>query len=167
LTPEGPPWRMRGIPASLCDLHTAIGAPGVSMAADQFAECGTGGRYDGDRLRPGPGQPCAAAAAPVGLPPGRARAKLPPRNSETPAILGRLHPVIPAALCFPQVVRVRSRSRSWPSGVARRRCVLETVERVVTTPSDLLETFALYTLPAPNGLPKSDTGKHAMQTAGH
>ncbi len=46
------------------------------------------GRYGGDRLRPVPGQPCAAAAAPVGLPPGRARAKLPPCNGEFPGDSG-------------------------------------------------------------------------------
>ncbi len=61
------------------------------------------GRDGGERLRPVPGQPCAAAAAPVGLPPGRARAKLPPRNGEAPATLARLHPVIPAALLTPSV----------------------------------------------------------------
>jgi hypothetical protein len=55
-------------------------------------------------LRQVPGKPCAAAAAPVGLPPGRARAKLLPRNGESPATPARLHPVIPAVLLWPRLL---------------------------------------------------------------
>jgi hypothetical protein len=43
----------------------------------------------------GSGQPCAAAAAPVGLPPGRARAKLPPVTASPP---GEIVAMAPAAI---------------------------------------------------------------------
>ena len=42
------------------------------------------GRYGGDRRRPVTGEPSVAATAPVGLPPGRARAKLPPSDRASP-----------------------------------------------------------------------------------
>jgi hypothetical protein len=81
-------------------FRQATGASGASMtawscsrgAASAAVTAGTG-------LRPVAGQPCATAAAPVGLPPGRARAKLPPRNGETPGNPGRFRPVILAAHC--------------------------------------------------------------------
>jgi hypothetical protein len=76
---------------------------------DQLASRGNWGRCGGDRLRPVAGTPCAAAAAPVGLPPGRARAKLPPRNGESPGDPRRLYPVIPTALLTPPVARACSR----------------------------------------------------------
>jgi hypothetical protein len=45
---------------------------------------GRRGRYGGDRGRPVTGSRARQPLAPVGLPPGRARTKLPPRNGETP-----------------------------------------------------------------------------------
>jgi len=95
---EGPTRTMRGVPAPVTvTFHPATGAPGANVTA-WSCSCGAApGRYGGGWLRPVAGQPCAAAAAPVGLPPGRARAKLPPRNGEAPGNLGRLRPVVPVA----------------------------------------------------------------------
>ena len=81
-----------------CDLRSAIGAPGARLTAETSSCRAARGRYGGDRLRPVPGQPCAAAAAPAGLPPGRARANCRPATASSPATLARRHPVIPAAL---------------------------------------------------------------------
>jgi hypothetical protein len=79
---------MRGIPAvTNCDFRPATGIPGARGGLVLLVVAASG-RYGGDRSRPEAGEPCAAAAAPVGLPPGRARAKLPLRNGETPGNSG-------------------------------------------------------------------------------
>ena len=113
-------------------FRPALGAHGASVTSSSCS-CGAAPKP----LRRGPaaaggGAAVAAAAAPVGLPPGRARAKLPPYNGETPRNPGHIRPVIPDA-DSPSVARACSRSLAGPSGVARRRCALETVEKVVTT----------------------------------
>jgi hypothetical protein len=109
-----------------CDFRTAIGAPGVMLTAETSSRCAAlGGRYGGDRLRSLPGERCAAAAAPVGLPPGRARAKLPPRNGETPGDPSRLWLVPRLLYSFPWLPVPVPCSWPRPSGVARQRCALE------------------------------------------
>jgi len=113
-----------------CDLRTAMGALRASVTAWPAHSARHRGRYGGDWLRPVPGKLCAAAAAPVGLPPGRARAKLPPRNGETPATLAACGQ-LSRPLYSPSVARACSRSRSRPSGLARRRCALDDVKKVL------------------------------------
>ena len=74
-----------------CDLRRATGTRGASMAvwvllvgaAPKTVAAGTAE----DRWR---GSPCAAVAAPVGLPPGRARRSCRPATVRPPATPGRL-----------------------------------------------------------------------------
>ena len=60
LTLEGPTWTMRRSAPVAVTFRAAIGALGASVTA-WSCSCGTAsGRDGGDRLRPVPGQPCAA-----------------------------------------------------------------------------------------------------------
>jgi len=119
----------RSVPVAVT-FRTAIGALDASVTAWP-GSCGTAsGRDGGDRLRPVPGQPCAAARRAVGLPPeGRGESCRPATASPRrplPLITGH-----PAALLSPGC----SRQLALPVlavGVARRRCALEAVEKVVT-----------------------------------
>ena len=121
----GPTWIMRGVPGPLT----------VTFARRRRTQRERDGQEQLVRHPPGDvavgtscgrcwGKPGAAAAAPVGPPPGRARAKLPPRSGEPPATR-------PASaqssrpIYSPPVARASSRSQSLPSGVARRRRALE------------------------------------------
>ena len=105
---EGPTWTMRGVPAGRCDLLTAIGAPGASVTAWSSSAARHRGRCGGDRLRPVPGQPCAAAAASVGpASEGRERSCRP--ATARPRDPGRLRPVFPAVYS-PSADRACSRS---------------------------------------------------------
>jgi hypothetical protein len=61
-------------------------------------QAGAAAGYGEDRRRPVTGVPCAAAAAPGGLPPKGRGEKLPPRNGETWVNRGRLRRVTLAAL---------------------------------------------------------------------
>ncbi len=118
-----------------CDLRTAMGALRASVTAWPAHSARHRGRYGGDWLRPVPGKLCAAAAAPVGLPPGRARAMLPPRDGAPPGEPEPLTAGHPGVSLSPSVACVRpSLLTAWPSGPARRRSALETVEEVVTAP---------------------------------
>jgi hypothetical protein len=84
---------------------------------------GTGAVTPGDRLRPVPGKPCAAAAADVGLASeGRGEAAAPQRRD--PRRPGPPIPVIPAAR-YPSVARACARSLVLAVRRARRRCALE------------------------------------------
>ena len=66
-----------------CDLRAAIGAPGVMLTVETSSRRAVSGALRRDRLRPVPGQPCAAAARVRRACVRRTRAKLPPRNGET------------------------------------------------------------------------------------
>jgi len=85
-------------------FRTAIGALGASVTAWPCSCDTASGRDGGNRLRPVPGQPCAAARRAVGLPPeGRGESCRPQRRD--PGDPSRLSPV-PLPL-------VRRRCR-WP-----------------------------------------------------
>jgi hypothetical protein len=106
-----------------CDILPAIGRT-WRAGPDGLPAAGARGtgRYGGDRTRPVTGEPGAAAAAPVGLPPGRPRAKLPPRNAES---LGKPQPPTaghPGRITFPGCSRPSLAVHARPSGPARRRC---------------------------------------------
>jgi len=111
-------------------FRAAIGALGASVTAWPCS-CGTAsGRDGGDRLRPVPGQRCAAARRAVGLPPEGRGESCRPATARPPATLAAYHRS-PAALLSPGC----SRQLALPVpavGVARRRCALEAVEKVVT-----------------------------------
>ena len=101
---EGPTRTMRGS-SSDCDFRPAIGVSGATpTAATSSRRAAPGGRYGGDRLRPVPGQPCAAAAASAGhAPEGRERSCRPATAS--PGNPGR--PFRPSrALYSPSVARL-------------------------------------------------------------
>jgi hypothetical protein len=131
LTLEGPTWTMRGVPAGGCDLsHGDWRSLGASVTAWSCSCGAVSGRDSGDRLRPVPGQPSAAARRAVGLPPeGRdesCRSATAGPRRPLPLITGP-----PAALLSPGC----SRQLALPVpavGVARRRCALEAAEKVVT-----------------------------------
>ena len=83
---EGPTRTMRGVPArclqhSPGDRRTWREGDGLVLL---LGGRGTGGDTAGTARGRSPGEPSAAAAAPVGLPPGRARAKLPPATARPP-----------------------------------------------------------------------------------
>ncbi len=64
------------------------------------------------------GTPCAAAAASVGLPPGRARAKLPPRNGE-PKVIPHIFRIMDTSAVTARTMQGMARVRSgqapaWP-----------------------------------------------------
>jgi len=84
----------------------------------------TSGMYGGDRVRPVPGAPSAAAAASVGLP-SEGRGEAAARSGEVPTIPaadGRS----PWPLYFlPRLLPAHSHSHAKPSGPARRRRALE------------------------------------------
>ena len=159
---EGRPGQCAAFRPGGCDILPATGAPGARVTA--WSCCwrarhkgGTAGTAGGRS----PGEPCAAAAAPVGLPPGRARAKLPPRNGASPG-----EPQPPTAghpgrfTLSPGCSRSSSLLTAWPSGPARRRCALETVEKVVTA------RYRLDTLPdeLPDERARSRSARSAMLT---
>jgi hypothetical protein len=132
LTLEGPTWTMRGISfQGAVAFRTVIDALGAGVTA-WSCSCGAASVRDGgDRLRPVPGQPCAAARRAVGLPPeGCQRRKLPPSSGETPATFAAYHRSL-AALLSP--VACAQLALPVPAvGVARRRCALEAVKKLVT-----------------------------------
>jgi hypothetical protein len=102
----------RSVPVAVT-FRTAIGALGASVTAWP-CPCGAAlGRDGGDRLRPVPGQPCAAARRAVELPPEGRDEKLPPGNGETPGDPCRLSPVTRPLYSSP-VARASSRSRFRP-----------------------------------------------------
>ena len=76
---------MRGVPALVTVTHfsgdwrTRRDAIGLAVVLADAAA-----RYGEDRSGRSPGVPCAAAAAPGGLPPKGRGEKLPPRNGEPP-----------------------------------------------------------------------------------
>ncbi len=78
---------MRGVPSWSGDFRPAIAVSSAMLTAATSSRAASG-TLRRDRLRPVPVQPCAAAAASVGLPHGRARAKLSPRNGESPGDAG-------------------------------------------------------------------------------
>ena len=86
------------------------------------------GRYGGDRWRPVAGVAVRGSRRAVGLPSeGRGEAADPQRRDPrrtSAAIAGH-----PDRSPSPGYSRPTSRSRSWPSGLARRRCALEAVEK--------------------------------------
>ena len=128
LTLEGPTWTMRGVPAPVAVIfRTAIGVLGASVTAWTCSRGASSGRDGGDRLRPVPGQQCAAARRAVGLPPeGRGEAAAQQRRAPRrplPLITG------PRPPSSPRLLASAREARSWPSGPARRRCALETVEK--------------------------------------
>jgi len=99
-------------------------APGASVTAWSCSWGAASGRYGGDRLRPVPGKPCAAAAASAGpSSEGRERscrsATARPRRPEPPM------PGPPAANSLPRLLAPARVAGPGPSGVARRRCALE------------------------------------------
>ena len=111
-------------------FRTAVGALGASVTAWSCSWGTASGRDGGDQLRPVPGLPCAAARRAVGLPPGGRGESCRPATAgprrPLPLITGPL-----AALLSPGC----SRQLALPVpavGVARRRCALEAVEKVVT-----------------------------------
>ena len=127
---EGPTWTMRGVPVpSLWHLHDSWRIwrgcrPGRSAG-------GRGSGYGGDRRPPVTGPPCAAAAASAGLA-SEGRGELPPARRDPRVNPGRLRRVT-LAVHSCSTARARPHwSRPGPSGLARRRCALEAVEKVVT-----------------------------------
>jgi hypothetical protein len=140
---------MRGVPAR-CTRHSlgdrCTWREGLGLAT-------AGGRGSGDVRR----EPQAAGhrGAVRGSRGGRrayvrrTRAKLPPRNGETPGEPGRLRRVTLAALPL-DCSRPPSLFTSRPSGPARRRRALEAVEKFVTTrPMALCGPMALLRAPDP------------------
>jgi hypothetical protein len=71
-------------PALACDLSTVTGCPARGDGRALW-QARSPARRPGHGSRRGAGQQHAAAAAPVGLPPGRARQTLPPRDARMPA----------------------------------------------------------------------------------
>jgi hypothetical protein len=116
-----------------CDTLPATGELGVTLTARPWCSrarqrdtAGTaGGRSPGCRARP-----AAASVGPTSE--GRERSG-PPRNGESPRLnRSRLRRVTQAAP-FPWIARAHpSLLTAWPSGLARRRCALEAVQRIVT-----------------------------------
>ena len=93
-----------------------------------------GGRSPGCRARP-----AAASAGPTSE--GRERSG-PPRNGESPVEPQPLTAGHPGR-SFRSIARARpSLLTAWPSGVARRRCALEAVGRVVTGHRDRLSAIS-------------------------
>ena len=134
LTLEGPVRTMRGVPVpTLCHVHsfrrTRRDADGLAVVL-----AGAAARYGGDRRRPVTGGAVRGSSARlVGFRPKGATKKLPLRNDESPRLIpGRLRRVTlaahPSRLLAP-VLAVHGRG---PSCLARRRCALEAVEKVVT-----------------------------------
>ena len=67
----------------------------------------------------GGGQPCTAAAAHVGLPPGRVRAELAAPQRRVPRRPGPPASGHPGRFTFPRLLASTRLVRSWPSGLAR------------------------------------------------
>jgi hypothetical protein len=110
---------MRG-PALVAVTHSS-GNPCTRREAIALAVvlAGAAAGYGGDRRRPITGGPCAAAAAPGGLPPKGRGEKLPPRNGETPGLNpGRLRRVTLAAH---SLATARARTRCSRPGRSGRR----------------------------------------------
>jgi len=107
---------IRGVPVlDPGDLCPAIGAPGALLTAETSSRCAVSETLRwGHRLR-------RVAGAAV-------------QQRRDPGDPGRLRRVIPAALLTRSVAGACSRSRIWPSGLARRRCVLEAVEKYAAAP---------------------------------
>jgi hypothetical protein len=131
---EGPARTMRGVlPGSLRHLH---GSRRTRRVADRLAVvlAGAAAGYGGDRRRPVTGVAVRGSRRAVGLASeGRGEAAAPRRRDP------QVEPVPPTAghpgRSSPSTARARPRcSRPGPSGPARRRCALEAVEKIVTTP---------------------------------
>ena len=131
LTLEGPTRTMRGVPVPVAvTLRTAIGALGASVTASPCS-CGAASGHDGgDRMRPVPGQSCAAARRAVGLPPEGRGESCRPATARPPATLAAYHrsPGRSTLLDCSRQLALPVRA----VGVARRRRALEAVEKFVT-----------------------------------
>jgi hypothetical protein len=93
-------------------FRTAIGASDARVTAGSCSCGAASGRDGGDRLRPVPGTPCAAARRAVGLPPeGRGESCRP--AMARPQRPCRSSPV-PGRSTLPPVARASSRSRFRP-----------------------------------------------------
>jgi hypothetical protein len=96
--PSGPLGRQRGRPGQCAafrpgDCGLSHGDRRTRRERDGLpGSCGaTSGRDGGDRLRPVPGQPCAAARRAVGLPPEGRGESCRPATARPPATLGAYH----------------------------------------------------------------------------
>lgn len=119
----GPIRTMRGVPALVTvTFHPADRAylrdrDGLVLLGWR----GAGGRDGGDWLRSVPGQPYAAAAAPVGLPPGRARGSCRPvtaRPRQPRAASGRSFPPLMVRLVARTLRGARPGRQAWRAGGA-------------------------------------------------
>jgi len=122
---------MRGVPAPVAvTFRTAIGALGASVTAWPCSCGAASGRDGGDRLRPVPGQPCAAARRAVGLAPEERGESCRPATARPPATLPAYRRS-PGRSALPRLLapaRVAGSGRqAW-----RAEGALEAVEKIVT-----------------------------------
>ena len=129
---EGPTRTMCGVPPCRCDIFKASGALGASASAWLWCRRARQRDTTGTAGGRSPGPRCAAARRAVGLASeGRGESCRPP-TAKPGVNPGRLPRVTLAAHPL-TTARARPRwSRPGPSGMARRRCALEAVEKFVT-----------------------------------
>ena len=118
-----------------CDFP-GDGATRVRLTAWSSRPGAAPGRYGGHRTRPVTGAAGRGSSARRRASARRARRKLPHPQRRAPALTPAAYGGPPWPLIPPPIGHARfSRFTSRPSGPARRRCALEAVEKVVTTPA--------------------------------
>ena len=124
---------MRAFRLGGCNILLAIWRTRREVDRLAVVLAGAAAGYGGDRGRPVTGGAVRGRRRAVGLASeGRGEAGR-PATASPPVNLSRLRRVTLAALSLSLLALVRRFSWPGPSGLARRRCALEAVEKVVTS----------------------------------